>query len=174
MDKLGRLMPPDLPQTIEPLRLAKAGKQIAGQYELCTMQRLGTLLHENTGDVSFILNFEWNAENGFYCITGEVNTSLITVCQRCLEGLCIEINSKVRLGIVNNKTEAEQLPSGFEPLLISDEPVSLLELVEDELLLAIPIAPMHEEKNCHAFEQIRNHYSTETNKPFAILENLKK
>ncbi len=172
MDKLGRLMPPDLPQTIEPLRLAKTGKQIVGQYELCTMQRLGALLHENTGYVSFILDFGRDAENGFYCITGEVNTNLNTVCQRCLEGLNIQISSPVRLGIANNKTEAENLPSGYEPLLISDDPVSLLELIEDELLLAMPIAPMHDEKECHAMKQLMGHYNTETKKPFAILENL--
>ncbi len=68
MDKLGRLMPLDLPQFIDPLRFAKADRQLAGQFEIVAMRRLSALLHEDKGQVFFKLEFGRDKENGFFFI----------------------------------------------------------------------------------------------------------
>ncbi|MEE9551704.1 MAG: YceD family protein [Gammaproteobacteria bacterium] len=173
MDKLGRLMSSGLPQTIEPLHLAKEGKQIAGQYELRATERLSALLYEDSGRVSFELEFTRDEENALYCITGYIEASLILTCQRCLGRMELNIKSSISLGIVSNKDEEAKLATDYEPLMLTDEPVSLLKLIEDELLLATPFSPMHDEEHCKATALINEQYKAEKNKPFAELEKLK-
>ena len=168
--KLCRLMLPDLPQTIEPLRLAKAGKKIAGQYVLNELKRLNGLLHDNTGFVSFMLEFTRDEEQGLYCVTGEIKANLHAVCQRCLGSMELQINSPVYLGIVNRQTDISKLPDKYEPLILGEDPVSLLELIEDELLLAIPMSPMHELNRCSGAEILSEINDAAPNRPFAVLK----
>ncbi len=170
--KLCRLMLPHLPQTIEPLHLAKAGKKIAGQYVLNDMQRLCELLHDNSGLVSFALEFTRDEEHKLYCIIGAIEAKLHTVCQRCLGGMVLQINSPVNLGMVNGQTEVFKLPDKYDPLILNDDPISLLDLIEDELLLAVPISPMHELDHCSATRIINKIHDVAPNRPFAILKKL--
>ena len=170
--KLCRLMPPDLPQTIEPLRLAKAGKKIAGRYALNDLQRLGGLLSDRNGHVSFMLEFTHDEEQELYCIIGKIETKLHTVCQRCLGSMELWINSPVCLGIVSGQTDISKLPDKYEPLIVGDDPILLLELIEDELLLAVPMSPMHELNQCSATKMLNKMQDAEPNRPFAILKKL--
>jgi uncharacterized protein len=174
MDKLGRLMSLDLPQFIDPLRFAKAGRQLAGQFEIKAMGRLGALLFADNGKIFFKLEFGRDKGNEVFFITGQIESDLIIVCQRCLEGLELHINSSLKLGIVSSKNEAELLPSEYEPLLLMDNSVSLLELVEDEILLALPIAASHDIEKCSVTNQLEEHLIIEKNKLFVELEKLKK
>ena len=174
MDKLGRLMPLDLPQFIDPLRFAKADRQLAGQFEIVAMRRLSALLHEDKGQVFFKLEFGRDKENGVFFIIGQIESQLMIVCQRCLEGLDLQVNSPLKLGIVSSKNEAELLPPDYEPLLLVDNSVSLLELIEDELLLVLPIAALHDKEKCSVTNQLDENLIVEKNKPFTELEKLKK
>ena len=174
MDKLGRLMSLDLPQFIDPLRFARADRQLAGQFDIKAMERLRALLFEDNGQVIFKLEFGRDKENEVFIITGQLESKLIAVCQRCLEGLELHINSPLRLGIVNSKSEAELLPPDYEPLLLVDNSVSLLEFIEDEILLALPIAALHDKEKCPATNQLAEHLGNEKDNPFAELKKLRK
>ncbi len=174
MDKLGRLMSPDLPQFIDPLRFAKVGRQLAGQYEIKEMERLRTLLFEDCGQVSFELKFGQDKENEIFFVEGHVESRLLIICQRCLEGLELQVNNPIKLGIVSSKNEAEKLPSNYEPLVIVDDSVSLLEMIEDELLLALPIAALHDTKKCSTNLQNEEDIFKRKVNPLAGLEKLKK
>ena len=170
--KLCRLMLPDLPQTIEPLRLAKAGKKIAGRYALNDMQRLGGLLRDRIGHVLFMLEFTRDEEQKLYCIIGKIETKLHVVCQRCLGSMELQINSLVNLSIVSGQTDISNLPDKYEPLILDDDSISLLELIEDELLLAVPMSPTHELNRCPAAKILDEMHDAVPNRPFAILKKL--
>jgi len=173
MDKLGRLMPSDLPQMIEPLRLAKTRESISGQYDLAVMNRLGALLHKEMGTVSFGLEFGRDEENSFYCINGTIEATLTTICQRCLKSMILEIDGKIHLGLITDKSEEENLPPNYEPLTLTGKPLLLKELIEDEILLAMPIAPMHHNENCIMAGLNNTQSRTEKVNPFAMLAKLK-
>ena len=172
MAKLGRLMPPDLQQTIEPLRLARNGKELAGRCVLRDMHRLCDLLHDTGGEVSYRLEFGRHEQEGFYCITGVVRANLHAVCQRCLDGMELSLDNDVALGIVRERSEAALLPAGYEPLFAGEEPVSLLELLEDELLLAMPMSPMHDPDRCPATDILSGLKERADTGPFAKLREL--
>ncbi len=172
MDKLCRLMPPDLPQLIEPLRLAKAGERMSGQFSLAEMQRLQTLLTDDRGELVFRLDFSVDT-NGIYCITGEITATMQVLCQRCLEPLLLDVSHHVSLGIVRNSEGAKQLLSGYEPLMLVEETVTLVELVEDELILALPFSPTHVPGDCPGSDILDKMEQDYKQNPFAGLAKLK-
>ena len=169
--KLCRLMFSDLSLTIEPKRLARNGETISGQYAIHDMQRLCKLLHDHSGHALFSLVFTHDGEQRRFFITGDIKARLVVVCQRCLGGMEFGINSRVYLGIVDDMSEAARLPESCEPLLADPEPVSLLGLIEDELILSLPISARHDTRECMA-EEI-NAISGVRNNPFAVLQKLK-
>ena len=168
--------------SIEPLALATQGRLIEGKVALKELKRLLPLLRSSSGEVEFSLNFETD-EAGIPRIRGKVQTMLSLQCQRCMEDMEFPVSSKVRLGIVPSREAAEHLPDNYEPLVCDDE-TTIVSVLEDELILALPIVAMHKVEDCpqgDAFsiqkdeleEGEMNNGSTDRENPFAVLEQLK-
>jgi uncharacterized protein len=66
-------------------------------------------------------------------------------CQRCLEAMSIPVESTVRVALIPTEADVGRVPEHLEPVLAPDGRISIGELVEEELLLALPIVPLHEE-----------------------------
>ena len=172
MAKLSRLMPSDQPLMINPVRYAKLGKSIKAAYQTGQFMRLKSLLQDHTDDVFFELKFDYDDEYKIYNVTGSIRTILRLSCQRCLEGMNVEINNAVSLGIVASDKEVYDLPAKYEPLYYSTEPISLLELIEDELILSVPLSPFHENKECSASKDIKGEHIENKYRPFEKLGKL--
>jgi len=172
MDTLCRLMSPDLPLTIEPKRLARNGEIIAGQYAIHDMQRLGGLLHDQAGLVIFRLEFTYDEKQNIPFIKGEIKAQVNIQCQRCLGGMEFKVNNPVYLGIVTDRAASLSLPEECEPLQIEEETVILHDIIEDELILALPISAMHNTNVCKATELINEINNKTGNSPFAALNKL--
>lgn len=167
VDKLARLMP-GLPQFLEPLRLAETRETLSGELQADGMQRLGGLLHAKAGTVRFRLSFERN-DRGFVCISGEFSTKLTLVCQRCLEPLETEVAGPIAVALIANLGDAERLSGDREPVLLHDHTIHLACFLEDEILLALPLAPTHAAGVCAATGTGSNTASLKAN-PFAALK----
>ena len=136
-------MPGTLPVTIEPFRLAAKGSTLAGTLETAAMPRLREAVHGCAERVTLELAFGRD-EQGVACVRGLVTGRVELICQRCLEPMEYTIEAEVCLGAVRGESAMQALPGEYEPLLVDEEgryPLSTL--VEDELLLALPIAAMH-------------------------------
>ena len=93
--------------------------------------------------VHYMFHFGRN-EAGQRLVEGRVDTQVDLTCQRCLEPVSVEIHSEVMLGVVKNEQDIAKLPESAEPLVLGDESVWLADLIEDEILLALPVVPRHE------------------------------
>lgn len=118
-------------------------------------------------------------------VHGNVKAVLTLVCQRCLEPMEYPVDTEFNLALVRGFQEAERLPEEFDPLLLEDEqPVAVRELIEDELLLAIPDVPRHgDDRACEIKERPEVVEAVETtpierqvssDNPFAVLASLKR
>ena len=74
--------------------------------------------------------------------------------------------------IVSNEEEAEHLPAEFEAYIDAGVLVKLQDFIEDELLLAMPLIPLHQEQECPAASVFKHEQAAKGN-PFAELKNLK-
>lgn len=171
IDKLARLMEVPVLQLIEPLRLAEGREDLTGSVQLCAMQGLKDKLYDYAGNISFRLHFGKD-DQGVVFIQGEFSVNLKVRCQRCVQPMDLALNKKISIGIVFSKTDTENLPDRYEPLMLNDKHMSLEALLEEEVLLALPIAPVHEWDNCQASKLIEEHRPDKEN-PFAVLKNLK-
>ncbi|MEQ6341469.1 MAG: YceD family protein [Gammaproteobacteria bacterium] len=171
-------MPSQPPEYIDPIRLADARAVLQGQVAVSGMVRLAPSLCSTQGAVDFELVFDVDLE-GIRCVHGSLRTQLDVICQRCLQPMKLPLEANVALGVVVSMQEAETLPSAYEPLVVGVVPVSLKEMVEDELLLVLPVAPMHPEQQCPAWQErvveVQEEPAQEGKKnPFAVLAQLKK
>jgi len=77
-------------------------------------------------------------------LKGQVEIDL--VCQRCLEPVATQVQFDREFRFVESEEAAlAQDEDSEEDLLVSSPQFDLLELVEDELLMALPVSPKHEE-----------------------------
>ena len=166
-------MPPELPETIDPMRLAKTGKELSGSYDLRQFTRVNASLEDNSKvQLSFKLEFLRDDENRLFSVIGDLQTTLPLVCQRCMQPMQHQLSGTIKMAIVSNEAEAENLPAEFEPYIDTGVPVKLRDFIEDELLLAMPLVSLHKEQECPAADKFK-HVEKAKENPFAELKNLK-
>jgi uncharacterized protein len=136
-----------LPEYIEPIRLAASGQVISGKIALSKMHRLVTLLSDTKQDAVVELTFGRD-QTGQAVIGGYIDTQFTLVCQRCMQPMSYPVKAVVNLGLVLSHAESNQLPINYEPLIVEEPRMSLATLIEDELLLALPVAAMHPVDEC--------------------------
>nr|VFK56676.1 MAG: uncharacterized protein BECKTUN1418D_GA0071000_10514 [Candidatus Kentron sp. TUN] len=168
----------DLPELIYPLQFARSRRFLRGRVTLVEMHRLRPLLAAREGNVD--VNFQFGPDNSDrLSIQGTVRADLYLICQRCLGAMLFHAESDVRLNLVSADDQmgclVKHVSPGFELLVVvNDEAMALSDLVEDELLLALPIVPKHVDDIC---EVASRHLVTESvqnnrKKPFAMLGDL--
>ncbi len=136
-----------LPLTINVSRLVQQGAVLCGKLPLAAMSRLAPLLLNAKGEINVDLHFIIDAE-GMRKITGSVKTQLTLACQRCLQPLQYTIDDELRLGVINSDYQAKTLSPTYEPLLVVDGQQDLAAMVEDELIVRLPVAAMHDTNTC--------------------------
>jgi len=101
----------------------------------------------------------------------QLEADVVLCCQRCLSDVVCPVESQIRLLLVR---EGDELPDedlaedDFDPVH-ANRNLDVLALVEDELLLSLPLSPMHEDCSMSAGKQQDNLVS-----PFAMLGKLKR
>jgi len=169
---LGKLL-----EAVNFARQVELKRTIEGVYPISKLQRLSEALSSSEGFVSAKLEFGHCV--GFACLKGEVTATLTAECQRCLKPLSTEVTGRFKFGLVNNEEESELLPEELEPLLIAGDEQSIIDLIEDELLLSLPMVTVHEEA-CSDYMSKQNRKvqaamqaEKEVSNPFAALKALK-
>ncbi|MGI9280950.1 MAG: YceD family protein [Endozoicomonas sp.] len=174
-----------LPKTFDPRKLARQGRQFQGSLALSQFSRLVDSLVDDKGEVQVVLGFSLSEDNRVV-LEGHVEAELSMICQRCLDVARLPVRTDLHLMGVLTDEQAKALPESFEPLMFADEPVELLPILEEELILALPLVAYHPPEDCSA----QQHYTTESEKeaqaaaveaekerknsnPFSVLAKLK-
>ena len=132
-----------LSKTIDPSQLADSGAVLGGYLPLAKMTRLTQFLLSDAGEVAVELRFGRDG-GGRRFLEGSARIAVTMRCQRCL-GACEQaLQAAIRLGIVASEAEAERLPAEYDPLIATDR-MRTLEMIEDELILALPLVAMHQD-----------------------------
>lgn len=160
-----------LPDQIEPVSLAEAGRSFRGEVAVKDLARLADVLAARTGHISVEMALRID-EHQVRSLTGKLNGNLKLVCQRCLGKIEFPLNLRFQLGIVRSETEAEELPEGYEVLLADGNPIALSRIVEDEIILALPIIPKHEDASLCKGSAVTNKPELQKANPFAVLKQL--
>lgn len=133
-----------LPQHVEAFRWAEQGRQLRGPISIAELRRVVPLLRSHEGEVDVQLQFGIEEQRIPY-LQGHVTGGLEVTCQRCLGSLVLPVNVEFCLGLVKSESEGERLEDGYEPLIVENGSISIAAVVEEELILALPIIARHPE-----------------------------
>ena len=146
-----------------------------GSVELDKMPRLTAAVIDATTPAVAALRCSRD-EQGRYLVGIRVEMDVGMTCQRCLERCDVALATDSMLACVWDDTAAGDLPTVYDPLVTGDV-TNLYELVEDELLLAVPAVAMHSAPACNAQsvgaeDSITSEEDETTTRPFAGLSDL--
>ncbi|MBK1694403.1 hypothetical protein CKO09_06575 [Chromatium weissei] len=174
--------------SLDPWRAVRNELSLVGRVALTELTRLTAVVlagtDDDTSQVQYQLHFARSHE-GHKIVTGRVQARLRLPCQRCLGVVEMAIDVPLNLGLVTTEALAETLSIDLEPVIVIDDQISPLALIEDELLLAIPTIPRHDEGGCQApAPASTNNKNQDANiafddvekapHPFAVLRGLKR
>jgi|APCry1669192269_1035402.scaffolds.fasta_scaffold11216_4 uncharacterized protein len=163
-------MPEHLPDAVDPVAFAEKRGHLVGRLAIGGLDRIAPMVKNLDAYVDLDLQFGKQGRLPF--IEGRVAAQLVLECQCCLGPMECNIDSKVRLGIVESVDAALLLPEDTEALIVEpDVEVLLSDIVQDELLLALPVIPQHDD--CHLPGESPAAPSEARRNPFASLADLK-
>src|SRR5204862_909649 len=131
---------------IDGFEFATAGATQEGKLPLSSFLRLQDLLVSDAGDVTYALRGVRDGR-GRPSLALSVHGILQLRCQRCLGPLVHEVNAEQLLVLAATQAEIDADPADVDALdrVLAAKDMALRDLVEDELILALPYAPRHEE-----------------------------
>ena len=163
-----RPMASGLSDRVDCARLADDGVVLEREYPLSELPRLQELLADARGSVKARFAF---AKVGDDRAGASVAVQAVPqlICQRCLKGFAFKVAADSQIEFASSEAEAAA-ESPREIYLMDDGSVSLRELAEEELLLALPlIAVCSTPENCGRAPTLE-----QKSRPFAALQDLLK
>ncbi len=134
----------EFPDWLDPWKAAQGRRQFAGTLALKQLSRLHALLHSTDGMAAFSVRFFSDRENRPW-IDIEVNAELTLLCQRSLQPYAESVRRRSRLAVIEQAAEQALLSEDAEPVLVDKGRLAIRDLVEDELLLGLPLVPKNPE-----------------------------
>ena len=139
------------PRVLNVAKLCQDGERVAGQWPLVSMTRLHDSLYEVPAADSAVA---WSASGALLPAPGgesgvwlHLNAAVpVTLqCQRCLQSVAQTLVVDRRLRFVRSEAEAARLDeTSDDDVLVLLPRLDLHELLEDELILALPLVPRHD------------------------------
>lgn len=166
------------PEAVDPRQFAEQRRQLRGRVAISEMPRLADLVGSEAGSSEAELSFEIG-EGRRPEIRGWVRGEVERICQRCLQRMPESLSAEFELTVVDSDEEAERLSADRDPLVANKRAISIAALLEDELILALPIIALHPsgspcaEQAAAAAEQA-GPVEPQRKNPFAVLASLKR
>ena len=164
----------NLPLKVSASKAVAHRERFAGNLPLAGFQRLEGMLATEDGEIAVSLEASAD-EAGQSHLRGELTGALSLTCHRCLKPFDWELRVPMALRLVKTEAEETQAMHEYDPYLVQDDQLSLHEIVEDELLLALPMMP-----RCKSCENTASkappkepQAKTGRENPFAALKKMK-
>jgi uncharacterized protein len=86
---------------------------------------------------------QFGREQGFMVAQVKLQAQLELICQRCMGPMPLPIDTSSSVLLVESEADAEAAPVEWETYLAAEGRLSLAALAAEELLLALPVVPLH-------------------------------
>ena len=169
------------PEQIDTVKLFARSGTINAVLPVARLQRLterlASLQGQATADIAVELRFGTDDE-GRLLVTGTLDVAVELACRRCLEPLREPLHCALRVLVVDSEAELQALPDEHDAVVAADGDMDLLGLIEDELLLSLPLVPKHPDQACNEALNALHADSADSQeqaraKPFAALAQWK-
>ena len=163
-----------VPDAVDAWRMVTTQREFEGRIPLAAMTRLRDSLLEPEGDVRYVIAFGTDASRLPFAEL-RIEAELPLECQSSLQRFVLPVRLVQRLGLIRDEADEAALPEEYEALLVdADGMLKPAELVEDELILALPVVPVSPEAEAVEREFVPSAEEIAQANPFAALAGLKK
>lgn len=132
-----------LPPLLDVWRMVANQRRFEGSLPLAQMPRLAGVLADAEGDCRYVVEF-YRDPLKLDVMHIQLNTVFHLICQRTLERFALPVEIDQRLGLISDEAQEASLPEDMEAVMIEGHgEVSPAQLIEDELLLAVPLVPVN-------------------------------
>lgn len=169
-------MSADVPAQLDAWRMVAARRRFEGGLPLAGMIRLRDLLADAEGEARYVLEFDRDDLQGPY-VALRVEAALPLICQRSLRRFLLPVTVEQRYGLVSGEDEADDaaLPPDYEALQVGEDGyIDPRALVEDELILAVPLVPVMPGSEAVERDWVPEPEESAASNPFSALAALKK
>ena len=155
---------------IDSVDFAKRGGELSGEVPVAELGRMADLLADSEGKISYVLR-GFAGKDGNPQLELGLDGVCSLRCQRCLNALSypVKLVSKLRL-VSEGQQDSSDIEDDETDSIPAEKRLDVLALLEEELLLSLPIAPKHDTGEC----QIAVEGLERSSNPFAVLAGLKK
>ena len=122
--------------------LADGEATLSGELKLSKLTRLASLLYSDAGSVRASLRFR-QRRDGWMSAQLDYTAVVELVCQRCLEPFCHEMADHVDVALADAASMPAVVPLGHEPFELEEGRLLPAQLIEDELIVSVPLVPKH-------------------------------
>ena len=130
---------------LDGMDFARRGRQLVGQVRIASLPRLADVLADDSGEIDCEVLGELDRDGNAF-LTLELGGEVALRCQRCLDALLVPLRITSRLMLVppGQRLPDEELAEDEYDAVEASKEMALLPMIEEEVLLALPIAPMHD------------------------------
>ena len=155
---------------IDSLEFARSGGVLERSVRLDELPRLADVLATTTGLMSVRLE-GWRDDKGRSWLEVNISGEPELHCQRCLRGVKFPLAISSRLQLIGPGEEwpDDDLVDDGADAIEAEKALAVIPLIEEEVLLALPIAPRHRQCDLPSGDAIEQGPS-----PFAVLAALKR
>jgi uncharacterized protein len=134
--------------TFDAYRLARDRGLVTGTLDVGSSDRLADRVAEGEASVSWQIAGTAD-EVGRPALEISIDGDVVLTCQRCLSDFALPVAHRTVAVLARSESDADALDAQSDrEVLVADHPLDPVELIEDELLLTLPYAPMHEAGAC--------------------------
>jgi uncharacterized protein len=132
----------------DPKEFCRRNEKLEGGVPVAGFPRLAALCSNPSDELKWWLEGSHSA-SGDIQLDLTVSGKLDLVCQRCLDTFSYSLDSKISLLLAATEEEADEMESRLadnDPVevIVGGDSVNIMELIEDEVLLSIPLSPRHD------------------------------
>jgi uncharacterized protein len=171
-----------IPSYIDARKVFQRREKITGKMDLERLLTFRECLAEGT-DASITVDLSFTSNDSRQrLITGKLRAKVQLSCQRCLEPVAIELADDIKLVLLVDEADVAKLDPTLDPWIDADYKLDIARLVEEQLILCLPIVSYHPNGECVEklnYEAVGSRRITgakvdTTENPFSILKSLKK
>ncbi|ADU68794.1 23S rRNA accumulation protein YceD [Pantoea sp. At-9b] len=167
-----------LPLTLDPVRAAQKRLDYHGVYSPELVARVADSVVSVDSDVECAMSFAVDNQR-LAVLQGTADVQVTLLCQRCNQPFPHQVHISYCFSPVSTEEQAEALPEAYEPVDVDDfGEIDLLAVIEDEIILALPVVPVHDSEHCEVSDadMVFGQLPAEAEKPnpFAVLASLKR
>jgi uncharacterized protein len=133
--------------SIDAREFARLGQMQEGRLPLAGFSRFAPLLCDAEGDIDYRLQGSVD-RHGKLGLALNCRTRVRVICQRCLAQMELPLEIANRFRVIDSQpewsVETAEIDTGHEDEIVAGAALDVAELIEDEILLALPYAPRHE------------------------------